>query len=279
MTWILALVAASSPWPFCRRCVALSSPARSSPSTSACCPPCRRPSARRWKPALSGGRASCFPASRTGTSCTPTRSQADPRRGTVLPRQRVRNALRHDPGLGNDPGTPRSVARGLGLCQGKGLPRHDHPQALRRPGVLRLRPFGGGAEAVHALRGSGGVGDGAQLAGPGRTAAALRHRGTEGLLPAAPGQGPGDPGLRADQPAGRLGCRLDSRPRHRLQGPVAGQGSHRHARHLGQALHHARADLHPARPRLPPAGPGRPARRPGRTSASPARWCRPTIPA
>jgi hypothetical protein len=111
------------------------------------------------------------------------------------------------------------------MHQGQGLPRHDHPEALRRPGVLRLRPFGSGAEAVHALRGSGGVGDGAQLAGSGRTAAALRHRGTEGPLPAAPGQGPGDPGLRADQPAGRLGCRLDPRPRHRLQGPVAGQGS------------------------------------------------------
>jgi hypothetical protein len=174
----------------------------------------------------------------------------------------TRNARRCAPcpTTGTRPDPPRPAARSLGLHQGQGLPRHDHPQALRRAGVLRLRAFGGGPETVHALFGGRGVGHGAQLAGPGRTAAALRHRGTEGLLPAAPGQGPGDPGLRPDQPAGRLGCRLHPRPRHRLQGRVAGQGSDRHARHLGQALHHPGPDLHDPRAGLPPAGSRPPAR-------------------
>ena len=36
---------------------------------------------------------------------------------------------------------------------------------------------------------AGGVGHGAELARPGRAAAALRHRGAEEPLPAAPGQG------------------------------------------------------------------------------------------
>jgi hypothetical protein len=42
---------------------------------------------------------------------------------------------------------------------------------------------------------------------------------------------------------------------------MAGPGSDRHARHLGQALHHPGPDLHPPRAGLPPAGPRPPARR------------------
>jgi hypothetical protein len=110
----------------------------------------------------------------------------------------------------------------------------------------------------------GGVGDGAELPGPGRTAAALRHRGAEEPLPAAPGQGPRHSLLRPDQPLGRLGRRLDPRPGHRLPRHVAREGSRRHARHLGQALHHPGAGRHGGRPRLPPVRPRAPARRGGR---------------
>jgi acyl-CoA dehydrogenase len=39
------------------------------------------------------------------------------------------------------------------------------------------------------------------------------------------------------------------------KGQWQGKRSHRHARHLGQALHHAGPGLHAARPGLPPAGP------------------------
>lgn len=42
---------------------------------------------------------------------------------------------------------------------------------------------------------------------------------------------------------------------------MAGPRSDRHARQLGQALHHAGAGLHAAGPGLPPVRPGRPARR------------------
>jgi acyl-CoA dehydrogenase len=119
----------------------------------------------------------------------------------------------------------------------------------------------GGDQAVHALRRHGGVGDGAELPRPGRAAAALRHRRAEEPLPAAPRQGPRHSLLRADQPVGRLGRRLDPRPGHRLPRPVAGQGSRRHARHLGQALHHPGAGRHGGRPGHPPVRPGASARR------------------
>ena len=61
--------------------------------------------------------------------------------------------------------------------------------------------------------------------GPGRAPHALRHRGAEEPLPAAPRAGAGDPLLRAHQPRRRLGRRLDPRLRHRLQGRARGPRS------------------------------------------------------
>ena len=40
----------------------------------------------------------------------------------------------------------------LGVHQEEQVLRHDHPQAVRRPGVFRAGAFGGAAEAVHACR-------------------------------------------------------------------------------------------------------------------------------
>lgn len=149
----------------------------------------------------------------------------------------------------------------MGLHQGTGFPGHDHSEGIRRPGLLRPCAFGDRHQAVDALVGAGGVGHGAQLAGAGRTVAALRHRGAEAPLPAAPGPRRGNTGLRAHQPVGRLGRGRHSRPRHGLQGPVARPGSPGHARHLGQALHHAGARLHAAGAGVSPVRPGRPAGR------------------
>jgi hypothetical protein len=96
----------------------------------------------------------------------------------------------------------------------------------------------------------GGLGFSA-LARPRRAAAPLRHRGAEEPLPAAPREGPRDPVLRAHQPRGGLGRGLDPRLRRGLQGRVAGQGNPRHARHLGQALHHARPGSDASRAGVP----------------------------
>ena len=87
--------------------------------------------------------------------------------------------------------------------------------------------------------------------GPGEL---LLHYGTERAeepLPAAPRQGPGGAVLRAHQPRGGLGRRGDSGLRRGVQGHLAGARSARHARHLGQALHHARAGGDAARSRVP----------------------------
>jgi acyl-CoA dehydrogenase len=70
---------------------------------------------------------------------------------------------------------------------------------------------------------AGSVRHGAQLARPGRTAAALRHRRAEEHYLPRLARARRFPCLRADQPAGRLRRGLDPRPRHRLQGPVAGR--------------------------------------------------------
>jgi acyl-CoA dehydrogenase len=56
-----------------------------------------------------------------------------------------------------------------------------------------------------------GVGDGAELARPGRTAAALRHREQKNHYLPRLAKGHRDSGFRADQPVGRFRRRVDSR--------------------------------------------------------------------
>ncbi len=50
------------------------------------------------------------------------------------------------------------------------------PQGIRRQRILCLRALASGDETGDALLGGGSLGNGAELAGPGRAAAALRHR-------------------------------------------------------------------------------------------------------
>ena len=91
-------------------------------------------------------------------------------------------------------------ARGLGVHQARALLGDDHPQAVRRPGLRPLRAVLDPHQAVEPQHHAGRHGHGAQLAGPGRTAGALRHRGTEEPLPAPPGPRRGNPLLRPHQP-------------------------------------------------------------------------------
>ena len=113
----------------------------------------------------------------------------------------------------------------------------------------------------HRQRRRGGDGDGAQLARPGRAAAALRHRGTAPALPAAPGRRPRAALLRPDLALRRLRRRGD--PRHRRADRARGrrQDGARLRGHLRQALHHAGAGGHGGRAGLPGRRPGAPGRR------------------
>ncbi len=121
------------------------------------------------------------------------------------------------------------------------------PKVVWRDGLFRLRAFGSHSQTLDALDLLRLHGDGAELARPGRIAAAIRHQGAAGLLAAAAGARRGNPVLRPDQPGSRIGRRFDDRfrrgvPRH-LQRP---RGS-RHPAELAQALHHARPDRDRAR--------------------------------
>ena len=97
-----------------------------------------------------------------------------------------RGSLPHGQRLGSHAGTLRPARRCLELPEEPGLPGHDHSQVLRRPGLFRLCAFRDRDQAVDPLVGAGRVGHGAELAGPGRAAAALRHRRAEEPLSAAP---------------------------------------------------------------------------------------------
>ncbi len=183
------------------------------------------------------------------------------RRRTVLPRQRGRRAVPPVRRLAHFARAEGPAPRDLAVHQGQGLPRPHHPEEIRRQGILRLGAFADRDQAVDALLRFRGDGDGAELARPCRTAAALRHRRAEGSLSAASGQGAGNSVLRADQSAGGVGCGVDPRLRHRLPRYARGPRSARHACDLGQALHHPGSGRHTARPGLPPVRPRPPARR------------------
>ena len=123
--------------------------------------------------------------------------------------------------------------------------------------------FARGRAHFDALGRRRGDGDGAELARPRRTAAALRHRGAEEILPAAPGQGRRDSVLRPDRPGSRLRRGRDAIDRHRRETHRRRQGSARPAPELEEALHHAGAGRDADRPGVPHQGSGPPARRQG----------------
>ena len=118
----------------------------------------------------------------------------------------------------------RPAARGVAVHQGQGLLRDDHPEGVRRPRLLRVRALAGRHQAVDALGHGRGDGDGAELARPGRAAAALRHATSRSsyYLPRL-AKGLEIPVLRADQSVRGLRCGVDPRLRHRVLGRARGQ--------------------------------------------------------
>ena len=140
------------------------------------------------------------------------------RRRAALPRPRRRGALRDGHRLGDHARLPRPAAARVAIHQGPRLPRHEHREGVRRPGLLGLRALAGDDQAVDALGHRVGDRDGAELAGAGRAPRALRHRRAEAPLPAAPRERPGDSLLRAHGSDRRLGRGVDPGLRHRLLG-------------------------------------------------------------
>ena len=176
-------------------------------------------------------------------------------------RRPVRRAVPDDRRLGHHASSRRPAAAPVGLHQEQGLLRDDHPEEVRRPGVLRVRALVRAGETLEPLRRRRLDRRGAELARPRRTAASLRHRGAAQSLPAAPGTRRGSALLRAHRSARRLGRRVDSGHRHRVQGHVRGPRDRRRAPQLLQALHHARAGRDGDRPRVQAVRSRSPARR------------------
>ena len=116
-------------------------------STPSCCRRCRTPSAPRWKPARSASKASCSPASRTGTQLLSQPKPRTHRRGAGLPRRPVRRAVPDDRRLGHHPRPRRPAAGDVGLHQAQQVLRPEHPEGIRRPGLLRADEPQGDPEA------------------------------------------------------------------------------------------------------------------------------------
>ena len=173
------------------------------------------------------------------------------RRRTVVPRRGSAPPVRTGGRLGIDASVARHSRAGLAVCARQGFSRHDHPQGVRRQGLLRLHALAGGDAAVHPFVGAGRAGDGTQLAGTCRTAAPLWHRRPEKLLPATPGRRQGNPVLRAHQPLRGVRCCRHSRHRRGLHGHPRRPRDAGPAHHLEQALHHAGPHRHPAWPGVP----------------------------
>src|SRR3989454_3870662 len=209
------------------------------------------------------GRRSFLRTPRLGEAACGAAPEADAR-GTVVPRRRNRAAVRDGERRGDDAGVSGPAAARLAVHQGQGFSRDDHPEKIRRQGILRHPAFAGDPEARDPMQRGYGARHGAQFTGTRRAAAPLRHRGAEKPLPAAPGERARNPLFRPHQSARGLRRRVDSGFRHRVQGDLGRPRSARHARHLGKALHHAGSHFDAARARLPAPRPGPSARKQGR---------------
>ena len=232
----------------------------------------------RGRHRLVGRRALLRPA-RLEQAARAARADAHARRA-ALPRPRGRGAVRDGDRLGDD-ATSTTTCRPhvwqfikdkgfLGMIipkeyGGLGFSAYAHSQVM-----TKLSTHSGTIAVTVMVPNS---------LGPGRAARALRHRGAEAPLPAAPRQGPRDPVLRAHQPDCGLRRGRDPRLRHRLLGRARRQASARHARHVGEALHHARPGRDAARPRVPRLRSRPSGRRQGRYRHHLRARSRPRIPA
>ncbi len=125
-------------------------------------------------------------------------------RGAGVPRRPDRGALPHPRRLADHARARRHAAERLGVHQGEEILRDDHPEAVRRPRVLAARELDGVGEDRVAQRDRGFDDRRAELARPRGAPAALRHRGAEAALAAAPRERRRDPVLRADLATRRL---------------------------------------------------------------------------
>src|SRR5438067_13293981 len=87
--------------------------------------------------------------------------------------------------VGDDERLQGPAAGTMAVHQGAWVSRDDHSEGVWRPRLFRLCAFAGDHEALDTLRHGGRDGARAEFARPGRTAAPLRHRRAEALLPAA----------------------------------------------------------------------------------------------
>ena len=106
----------------------------------------RIPSARRWRPATSGGTPTSSPAIPTGRNCWPTAPATLTDEEAGLPQRPGRRALRHARRVEDQLGMARPAAGGLGLHQAPQILRHDHPEGVWRARLLALCAFRSGAQ-------------------------------------------------------------------------------------------------------------------------------------
>ena len=160
---------------------------RSCAPTAACCRRCRRPRRRRSKPARCGGTASCSPASPTGTSCCrrkPPRLTAEEQAFLDGPCEELCRMIDDWDITHRRADLPPEV---WDFIKKKGFFAMIIP---KKYGGLEFSAYAHSCVLVKLASRSGTAGldrRRAELARPGRAAAALRHRGAEEPLPAAPG--------------------------------------------------------------------------------------------
>ena len=136
------------------------------------------------------------------------------------------------------------------------------PKAFGGLGFSRLRAFAGDHEAVDAQRHRRGDGAGAQFARPGRTAAATTAPTSRSATTCRASRAAHEiPCFALTSPQAGSDAAVDSRLGRRLLRRARRQARARLARHLGQALHHARAGRDAARPRVSRVRPRAPRRR------------------
>jgi acyl-CoA dehydrogenase len=110
-----------------------------------------------------------------------------------------RGALRDAARVGHHPQPHGPPAGRVEVHPREGLPRHHHPEVVRRPRILRIRAHRDRHQDFDPQRHGGGDGDGPEFPRPRRAPHPLRDRRAEELLPAAARQGPRDPVLRAHE--------------------------------------------------------------------------------